>query len=154
MRSGCVQAEIETWWQIQQLMTRYALACDDRDWTRYREVFTTDALIDYTEAYGRAGSVDEIVPWIERIMSRELLPSSQHMLANLDYRSVGDTASGRVHYFNPDVFVENGRKVGLINGGVYRFEARRQADGWRLTRLHARLLWSTRAELTEFATTG
>jgi hypothetical protein len=26
------------------------------------------------------------------------------------------------------------------------------AGGWRLSRLHAQLLWSTRAELTEFAT--
>jgi hypothetical protein len=147
-----MDAEIETWWLLQQLLTRYANACDDRDWARYRKLFTPDARIDYTEAYGRAGSVDEIVPWLEQIMDPRLLPSSQHLLANLVFERAGDTASGRAQYFNPDVFVENGRKVGLINGGVYRFDARRDTDGWRLSRLHAKLLWSTRAELTEFAT--
>jgi len=147
-----MNADIETWWQIHQLMTRYALACDDRDWVRYRELFAPDAQIDYTQAYGRAGTVDEIVPWLQRIMSVESLPVSQHLLANLEFDATGDGASGRVHYFNPDVFVEDGRKVGLINGGVYRFEALRTAGGWRLSRLHAKLLWSTRAELTEFAT--
>ena len=148
-----MDAEIETWWQLQQLMTQYANACDDRDWARYRELFTADARIDYTEAYGRAGTVDEIVPWLERVMDPRLLPSSQHLLANLVFERAGDTASGRTQYFNPDVFVEDGRKVGLLNGGVYRFEARRLGGGWRLSRLHARLLWSTRAELTVFATT-
>ena len=147
-----MDAEIETWWQLQQLMTQYANACDDRDWARYRELFTADARIDYTEAYGRAGTVDEIVPWLERIMDPRVLPISQHLLANLVFDRVGDAASGRAQYFNPDVFVEDGRKVGLLNGGVYRFEARRLGGGWRLSRLHARLLWSTRAELTEFAT--
>ena len=147
-----MDAEIETWWHLLQLMTRYANACDDRDWVRYRSVFTADAWIDYTEACGRAGSVEEIVPWMERIMDPRLLPSSQHMLANLEFQRSGDTASGRAQYFNPDVFVENDRKVGLINGGVYRFDARREDTGWRLSRLHAKLLWSTRAELTEFAT--
>ena len=147
-----MDAEIETWWHLLQLMTRYANACDDRDWARYRAVFTPDARIDYTEAYGRAGSVDEIVPWMERIMDPKVLPSSQHQLANLEFQRTGDTASGRAQYFNPDVFVENGQRVGLINGGVYRFDARREEDGWRLSRLHAKLLWSTRTELTEFAT--
>jgi hypothetical protein len=145
-----MDAEIETWWQLQQLLTRYASACDDRDWQRYRSLFTADARIDYTEAYGRAGTVDEIVPWMERIMDPKLLPSSQHLLANLEFQHAGDTATGRAQYFNPDVFVENGRRTGLVNGGVYRFEARREAGGWRLSRLHAKLLWSTRAELTEF----
>jgi hypothetical protein len=147
-----MDAEVETWFQLQQLMTRYANACDDRDWAAYRGLFTADARIDYTEAYGRAGTVDELVPWMERIMDPELLPSSQHLLANLVCDRSGDRASGRAQYINPDVFVENGRKVGLINGGVYRFEARLEAGGWRLSRLHAKLLWSTRAELTEFAT--
>ena len=65
-------------------------------------------------------------------------------------RAGGDRASGRAQYFNPDVFVENDRRIGLINGGAYRFEARRDDGRWRLSYLHAKLLWSTRAELTEF----
>ena len=146
-----MDADIETWWHLSQLMTRYANACDDRDWVHYRSVFTADARIDYTGAYGRAGPVDEIVPWMQRIMDPRILPSSQHMLANLEFRRDGDSASGRAQYFNPDVFVENGRRIGLLNGGTYRFEARRESDGWRLVRLSAKLEWSTRAELTEFA---
>ncbi len=138
------------WWDLQQLLVEYAAACDDRDWNRYRAVFTQDAWIDYTAAYGRAGRVDELAPWMSRIMDPAVLPSTQHMLANLQADVRGDAATGRVYYFNPDVIVEQGERRALINGGVYRFEARRTPDGWRLSRLEARLLWSTRAELCTF----
>ena len=36
-------------------MTRYALACDDRDWVRYRELFAPDAQIDYTQPTAAPG---------------------------------------------------------------------------------------------------
>jgi hypothetical protein len=87
---------------------------------------------------------------MERIMDRSVLSSTQHMLANVQVDVDGDRASGRTHYFNPDVIVESGVRRGLINGGIYRFEARHGAEGWRLSRLKATLLWSTRAELCTF----
>lgn len=156
MPKGCIvsnpeiDSDIKNWWHLQQLMTRYAAACDDANWNLYRTVFTPDAQIDYTEAYGRAGSVDEIAPWMEKIMDKTFLPSSQHMLANLQAEVDGDHATGRAYYFNPDVLVEKGVRSGLINGGIYRFEARRTSGAWRLSKLKATLLWSTRTELCTF----
>ena len=99
--------------------------------------------------------MDEIVPWLQRVVEFSSRCRSRSTCWPTSSSSAsGDGASGRVHYFNPDVFVEDGRKVGLINGGVYRFEARRMAGGWRLSRLHAKLLQSTRAELLQLAAGG
>lgn len=143
-------ASLEGWWQLQQLMTRYAAACDACDWEAYRALFTADAWIDYTQAFGRAGPVDEIVPWLGQIMDRSGVASTQHLLANLQADVTGDEAWGRAYYFNPDVVVEGGARRALINGGIYTFEARRAAPGWQLRRLTATLLWSTRAELCTY----
>src|SRR5450755_265588 len=37
---------------IQDLMYRYAMAVDGRDWTLYRTVFSADAVIDYVDSGG------------------------------------------------------------------------------------------------------
>jgi hypothetical protein len=138
------------WWELNRLMTRYAAACDTQDWTAFRAIFSDDALIDYSEAYGRAGGIDEIATWMPTIMDPSFLPHSQHMLANLTVEVIGEEASGQSYYFNPDVLIENGAAGLLINGGRYRFAARRKNGVWMLTRLNARLFWSMRAELCRF----
>ena len=43
---------------IEDLLTRYATAVDQRDWDLYRSVFAADAEVDYTPAGGTAGTVD------------------------------------------------------------------------------------------------
>jgi hypothetical protein len=142
-----VSREIEHWWLLQRLMTRYAIACDEGNWTLYRSVFLPGAYIDYSEASGRAGRVEEILPWLERVMDRSRVLSTQHMLANLEVQVADERAIGRTHYFNPDVIAEGGASRALLNGGLYRFTATLTDTGWKLNSLKATLLWSTRAEL-------
>jgi len=132
---------------LQELLVSYAWSCDDRDWARYRSVFTDNATIDYTSAFGRSGTRDEIAAWIEVLMSGPPLEHTQHMLSNFDFTIDGDHAAGRVNYLNPDVFGRlEGRSL-LFNGGIYRFEAVRTDAGWRLSFLIARILWSARGEI-------
>ena len=50
--------------EIQDLMVRYAMAVDGRDWDLYRSVFTSDAVIDYTGSGAICAPVDEMVPWL------------------------------------------------------------------------------------------
>ncbi len=132
---------------LQDLLVSYARSCDDRNWDRYRSVFTPDAMIDYTAAYGRAGRRDEIADWIEMIMSAPALECTQHLLTNFEVEIAGDRAFGRVDYLNPDVFARAGGRELLVNGGCYRFEAARLDAGWRLNKLVARILWSSKGEV-------
>ena len=53
--------------EIGDLITRYATAVDRRDWDLYRSVFTTDAEIDYTSAGGIAGTLDEVVAFLDEV---------------------------------------------------------------------------------------
>jgi 3-phenylpropionate/cinnamic acid dioxygenase small subunit len=132
---------------LHELLVSYAWACDDRDWARYRSVFTDDATIDYTGAFGRSGRRDEIAAWIEELMGGPTLEHTQHMLSNFYVELDGDRAAGRVNYLNPDVFSRPEGRSLLVNGGIYRFEAVRTDAGWRLSSLTARILWSAKGEI-------
>ena len=135
---------------VQALLTSYATSCDDRDWDRYRSVFTDYAHIDYTEAYGISGSRDEVAEWIEIVMTTDTLISTQHMLTNFRTTITGDEASGRVDYFNPDVILnhQQGMKELLMNGGYYDFTAHRVDGNWQMSRLTATILWSNKTHLS------
>jgi 3-phenylpropionate/cinnamic acid dioxygenase small subunit len=132
---------------LQELLVSYARSCDDRDWPRYRSLFTPDAEINYSDAYGRRGRRDEIAEWIEGLMSSPALQHTQHMLSNFEIRVDGDRASGRADYLNPDIFARPGRRELLVNGGIYDFTAIRTDAGWRLTALTARILWSAKGKV-------
>ena len=54
---------------IEDLLTRYATAVDRQDWDLYRSVFTADAEVDYTSAGGIAGTVDEVVAFLDAALS-------------------------------------------------------------------------------------
>ena len=75
---------------IGDLLTRYATAVDRRDWDLYRTVFTSDAEIDYTSAGGIAGTVDEVVEFLDSALSG--FEMTQHLVSNVDTSVEGDTA--------------------------------------------------------------
>jgi 3-phenylpropionate/cinnamic acid dioxygenase small subunit len=134
---------------LQELLVSYARSCDDRDWPRYRSLFIADAEIDYTGAYGRSGRRDDIADWIERIMSGPALQHTQHFLTNIEITVEGDRAAGRADYLNPDVFSGPAGRELLVNGGIYDFTAVRTDEGWRFSRLTARILWSVEGKVLD-----
>lgn len=134
---------------LQELLVSYARSCDDRDWLRYRSLFLPDAKIDYTGAYGRSGRRDEIADWIEVLLSGGALQHTQHLLSNIEITLAGDRASGRADYLNPDVFIRPAGRALLVNGGIYDFTAVRTDDGWRLSTLAARILWSAEGKVLD-----
>ncbi len=136
---------------LARLITRYAVAVDERDWQRLEQLFTPGARIDYTRALGPAGPIEEILPWLEANLTRKALPRCQHMLSNVLTTVDGDEAKGRADYFNADVFASPAGGVRLVlHGGVYRVEFRRQ-DTWRISALLSELVW--RQEPTPETTT-
>lgn len=126
---------------LARLITRYAVAVDERDWQRFERLFIPGAHLDYTRALGPAGPIEEILPWMEANLSWAALPRCQHMLSNVLTTVDGDEAKGRADYLNADVFASSVGGLRLVlHGGVYRMDFRRQST-WRMTALQAELIW-------------
>lgn len=127
---------------LARLITRYAVAVDERDWPGFARLFTRGARIDYTRAQGISGAIEEVLPWLEANLSRTDLPRCQHMVSNVVTTVDGDEARGRADYFNADVFASpDGARRLVLLGGVYRMEFRREPT-WRISALLSELIWS------------
>jgi len=116
--------------EIQDLFARYSFAIDDRDWDALDEVFTEDAVIDYTAAGGVRGTLPQIKVWLAQVMAR--FSAYQHMVATTHLRLAGDTATSRTILFNPMVVDHEGAKQVFFIGLWYRDQLVRTAQGWRI----------------------
>jgi 3-phenylpropionate/cinnamic acid dioxygenase small subunit len=125
--------------EINDLLTRYATAVDNKDWTLYRTVFTPDAYIDYESAGGAKGTIDEVTAWMETTMA--MFPMTQHLVANIGVELNGDEAKVRAMFYNP---MQVGADKFFWCGGWYNHELVRTADGWRSKRLVEESAWFDR----------
>ena len=126
--------------EIGDLLTRYAPAVDRRDWDLYRSVFTTDAEIDYTSAGGIAGTVDEVVAFLDEVLSG--FEMTQHLVSNLAVEVDGDSARVTAMFNNP-MRLPGGDT--WFTGGWYHHDLVRTADGWLSRRLRDESAWFDRA---------
>lgn len=62
------------------LFTDYADAVDTKNWNKYQTLFEDDAVIDYSNAGGKRGTVKEIASWMEQVFSA--FCSTQHLISN------------------------------------------------------------------------
>ena len=134
------QQEIADRLGIDDLLTRYAWAIDDKDWDALATVFTEDARIDYTSAGGISGTRDDVVAWLAETLSA--FPMTQHMVTTRQVTLDGDRATARSMLFNPMGLSdgEGGLRV-FYTGGVYRDRLRRTSDGWRIEERTEEALW-------------
>ncbi|MFK8845135.1 nuclear transport factor 2 family protein [Streptomyces sp. Ac-502] len=91
---------------IDDLVTGYAIAVDDGDWTAYRALFVPEGRVDYRSAGGIAGSVTDVADWLAEMMRR--FPVRQHLIVNRrigielrDGGAPGDMATVQADYLNP-----------------------------------------------------
>ncbi|MFJ3905620.1 nuclear transport factor 2 family protein [Streptomyces sp. NPDC090025] len=118
---------------IDDLVTGYAVAVDDSDWTAYRALFTRDGRADYSGSGGIEGPAAEVADWLAETM--KLFPVRQHLIVNrrISLQDLGgypgDTATVRADYLNPMRFASG---EDFVCGGRYTFALRRTDGGWRL----------------------
>ena len=112
--------------EITDLLTRYARAVDRRDWDLFRTVFTPDARIDYTQVGGAAGSLDEVVGFLSKVMP--MFEVMQHLISNIEIDIDGDEAKVTAMVYNPLKLPDT--EV-WATGGWYHHELVRTPDGWR-----------------------
>ena len=129
---------------VEDLVTAYAYAVDDRDWQRWEMLFTPDGFVDYTRAGGIAGTPAEVAAWMPGAMSAFrfcLHTTSTHLV-----RFTGaDTATGRVHVFNRNGVEWKGIPELFDVGAVYDDAYVRVDGSWRI---------SQRIEHTAYVTGG
>lgn len=123
--------------EIQDLLTAYCDAIDSRNWNALDDIFTPDAIIDYTEAGGAKGTLEEIKLYLDKALKP--FSGMQHMLGLPMIKITGDEASARTILFNPMVIEKEGNPNVFFVGLWYRDKLIRTSKGWRIQSRHEEL---------------
>lgn len=123
--------------EIQDLLTSYCDAIDSRNWNALDDIFTPDAIIDYTEAGGAKGTLEEIKLYLDKALKP--FSGMQHMLGLPMIKITGDEASARTILFNPMVIEKEGNPNVFFVGLWYRDKLIRTSKGWRIQSRHEEL---------------
>ena len=119
--------------EIQDLLVRYAHAVDTREWKLFAELFTEDAVVDYTAFGGPRGTVQEVTAFLSSVLP--MFSATQHLIANSAVTLDGDRATARTMCHNPMALPGEEGEAGLLLCGLwYVDELVRTSDGWKLRR--------------------
>lgn len=117
--------------QINDLLIRYTVAIDDKDWALLDTCFTPDAQIDYTTSGGIKGAYPEVRVWLEKALAA--FPVTQHYLTNSVVELDGDRASAKTCVYNPMCTDKPKGGQHVFNVGAYYIDKLVYTDdGWRI----------------------
>lgn len=132
--------EISDRLEIDDLLSRYTLAIDGKDFDALDEVFTPDATIDYTTSGGTKGVYPDVKAWLAKALAN--FPMTQHLLGNKRVTIDGDTATSRTYFYNPMGAPKEGGGLQMFYvGGYYNDRLVRTADGWRIADRFEETAW-------------
>ena len=126
--------------EIQDLMTRYAYAIDDRNWHGLDQIFTPDAIIDYSDVGGPVGTVDEIKTFLAEAMAG--FSAFQHLSTTSEIIINGNQARARTILFNPMVMNHEGQERVFFIGLWYQDELTLTSQGWRIQHRREQKSWA------------
>lgn len=137
--------EISDRLEIEQLIVRYTVAIDRKDWDLLDTVFTTDAFLDYSSSGGTAaqGPYPAMKAWLQNALA--MFPMTQHLVGKslVDLDSEGNTAHCTTLFHNPmgvptdseGFFDAAGTSQHIFTvGGWYRDTCVRTPEGWKISR--------------------
>jgi 3-phenylpropionate/cinnamic acid dioxygenase small subunit len=123
--------EISDRMQIQDLLTRYALAIDSKDWPLLDTCFVEDAEIDYTSTGGKKGRYVSIRAWLAEVLAA--FSVTVHCLSNTSVEVDGDVAHARTYLWNPMGYRKpDGELHWFAVTAHYVDELVRTDHGWRI----------------------
>jgi hypothetical protein len=129
--------EISDRLEIQQLMVAYCYAIDGRNWDALDDIFTADAIIDYSEMVGVKGKLPEIKAFLSQSM--QAVRASQHIISTSQIMIEGDSAHGKTVCTNPMVLQPDGHV--MFVGLWYRDTFVRTPAGWRISSRYEENCW-------------
>jgi hypothetical protein len=117
--------------EINDLLIRYTVAIDKKDYGLLDRCFTRDAHLDYTSAGGIAGDYPKVRAWLEKALAP--FPMTVHYVTNSVVDLDGDEATARTAVLNPMGFQDaDGAMHTFTVGAYYNDRLVRTADGWRI----------------------
>lgn len=128
--------------EIADLLARYAYAIDSGAWDALDEVFTADAVIDYTSAGGIKGPFPEVKKWLADVLPH--WPGRMHLIGAMTVTFDGSSASASVRASFTDALSPSREMVteGVIHGGGwYHHTLIRTQEGWRSRQLVEEQTW-------------
>lgn len=127
--------------EIEDVLTRYCYAVDDREWNLYRGLFTPDAVIDDRVTGGIRSGVEEHIQYLNRALSKVTL--SQHVISTVLIDLNGNSAKVRAHCSCPMVIdLGESKKHVFFQGLWYRNSLVRTPEGWRIAYLLEEGYWT------------
>ena len=118
--------ELSDRFEIQDLLVRYSQLLDARRFDEMAELFTDDAVLDYTATGAIKGTWPEMAAFVAQAFAG--FAGSQHVMGLPAISVDGDTATTRTICFNP--MVVDDKKVFFV-GLWYADRLVRTSDGWR-----------------------
>ena len=117
--------------RIGDLLTRYTVALDRKDWRLLDTCFTPDAHVDYTQSGGIKGSYPEVRRWLEKALG--LFAMTQHFIGNSSVEIDGDAASARTYVINPMGMRQPDGSLHIFTvGAYYNDKLVCTGEGWRI----------------------
>ena len=119
--------------QIQDLLTRYALAIDTKDWALLDTCFLPDSTVDYTSTGGQKGTYPEIRKWLAEALAPFAV--TMHCIGNTAVELDGDRAHARTYLWNPMGYRKPDGDIHWFTVSAhYVDEIARTSHGWRIQR--------------------
>lgn len=126
--------------EIVDVITRYTRAIDTRNWADLDQVFTEDAVLDYSAVGGPADALPVAKPWVAEGLAGFL--RYQHVIGQVAIEFDGDTARATAYFTNPMVARNPDGSENLVEvGGYYHHELVRTPDGWRSRKMVDDTVW-------------
>ncbi len=118
--------------EINDLLTRYTVAIDTKDWSLLDSCFTPDAHLDYTSAPGGVkGAYPEVRQWLEKALAP--FPMTVHFISNSTVELAGDAARARTYVLNPMGFPNPDGSLHIFTVGAFYVDRLvRTEAGWRI----------------------
>ncbi len=117
--------------RINELLTRYTVAIDTKDWALLDTCFTPDAHVDYTSSGGTKGPYPEVRVWLEKALAA--FPRTQHFISNTTVTIEGDRAKSRTYVINPMGFPKEDGSLHIFTVGAYYIDKLVKTEaGWRI----------------------
>lgn len=126
-------------WEVTDLVSGLGRLLDERRLDALGEVAATDI-----QAIFPFGSADDL-EGLRALAARNLgvFEKSQHVITDVLVELDGDRAGVRANVIAVHVPSVGQPATHFTVGGTYRFEARRAAEGWRLTRMELDRVWTS-----------
>lgn len=127
---------------VHDVMHRYALAIDTKDWSLLETVFADRVTADFRSFGGKQifeGSASE---WVENVRSTiQGMDATQHLMGNHLYEIDGDNARGTTYIRALHVCKNDWGGDTYTIGGHYSVEMGRDPEGWRIDKYTLHIAW-------------